>query len=43
MFYVPNDCCKQVRKSLTEFAVIREALEEISAINAELIRRREEL
>jgi len=43
MFYVPNDCCKQVRKSLAEFAAVRETLEEVSAINAELIRRREDL
>jgi len=43
MLYVPKAWCDQVRKSQADFASMRGILEEISAINAELVRRREEL
>ena len=43
MLYVPKDWCEPVRQSLREFAAVRETLDQLCAINAELIRRREEL
>jgi hypothetical protein len=43
MIYVPELWCERVGASLESFTKVREILEEISAINAELIRRREEV
>ena len=43
MIYVPEPWRKQVDACIKNFANVRAALEEIGAINAELIRRREEL
>jgi hypothetical protein len=41
--YVPNAACEQVAKLLSNFRRLRAALDEICAINAELLRRREDL
>jgi len=41
--YVPNAACEQVSEWLSNFRRLREALNEICAINAELLRRRAEL
>ena len=43
MIYVPELWREQVGAALLSFTRVREILEEICAINAELIRRREEL
>ena len=42
MIYVPELWSKRVDACIKNFANVRAALEEIGAINAELIRRREE-
>jgi hypothetical protein len=41
--YVPNAACEQVSQWLGNFRRLRAALNEICAINTELLRRREEL
>ena len=41
--YVPNDIREQVAHLIGNFRVLRAALDEICAINTELLRRREEL
>jgi hypothetical protein len=41
--YVPNAVCEQVGQLIDNFHRLREALNEICAINAELLRRREDL
>ena len=41
--YVPNALCSQVTELLGNFHRLRASLNEICAINAELLRRREEL
>ncbi len=41
--YVPNAAHAEVREFLTNFRKLREVLNEICAINAELLRRRESL
>jgi len=41
--YVPNDICEQVADLIGNFRALREAVDEICAINTELLRRREEL
>src|SRR6202021_3831754 len=41
--YVPNAVCEQVGQLIENFHRLREALNEICAINAELLRRREDL
>jgi hypothetical protein len=41
--YVPNAVCEQVVHLIDNFHRLREALNEICAINAELLRRREDL
>jgi hypothetical protein len=41
--YVPNDTHVQVAKLIHNFRKLREALDEICAINTELLRRREDL
>jgi len=41
--YVPNDIHEQVAHLIGNFRVLRAALDEICAINTELLRRREEL
>ena len=43
MDYVPNASCAVVKEYLANFHIVREALNEICAINTELLRRREEL
>lgn len=41
--YVPNDAHLQVAQLIHNFRKLREALNEICAINTELLRRREDL
>ena len=41
--YVPNDAFSKVTEYLDNYRNVREALNEICAINTELLRRREEL
>jgi hypothetical protein len=41
--YVPNDAVTKVTEYLDNYRNVREALNEICAINTELLRRREEL
>jgi hypothetical protein len=41
--YVPNAVCDQVAQWLGNFRRLRDVLNEICAINAELLRRREDL
>ena len=41
--YVPNDAFSKVNKYLDNYRNVRDALNEICAINTELLRRREEL
>jgi hypothetical protein len=41
--YVPNAACAEVAELLGNFRKLRETLNEICAINAELLRRREDL
>ena len=41
--YVPNDIHEQVAQLIGNFRALRTALDEICAINTELLRRREEL
>jgi hypothetical protein len=41
--YVPNAICEHVADLIGNFRALREALDEICAINTELLRRREEL
>jgi hypothetical protein len=41
--YVPNAACEQLSQWLDNFRRLRAALNEICAINAELLRRREDL
>jgi len=41
--YVPNAACAQVAEFLANFRKLQEMLNEICAINAELLRRRESL
>ena len=41
--YVPNDAHEQVAHLIGNFRALRAALDEICAINTELLRRREEL
>jgi hypothetical protein len=41
--YVPNATCAQVASFLTNYRKLQEMLNEICAINAELLRRRESL
>ena len=41
--YVPNALCEQVVDLIDNFHRMREALNEICAINIELLRRREDL
>jgi hypothetical protein len=41
--YVPNDAHVEVAKLIHNFRKLREALDEICAINTELLRRREDL
>ncbi len=43
MDYVPNAACAEVRQYLANFHEVRDVLNEICAINAELLRRRESL
>lgn len=43
MDYVPNAACAEARQYLANFHKVREVLNEICAINAELLRRRESL
>jgi hypothetical protein len=41
--YVPNSAYPQAAQLIANFRKLREALDEIGAINAELLRRREEI
>ena len=41
--YVPNDAFSKVTEYLDNYRNVREALNEICAINTELLRRREKL
>ena len=41
--YVPNAACEQVAEWLGNFRRLRDTLNQICAINAELLRRREDL
>jgi len=43
MDYVPNAACAEARQYLANFHKVRQVLNEICAINAELLRRRESL
>jgi hypothetical protein len=43
MGYVPNAACAEVSEFLANFREVREVLNDICAINAELLRRREPL
>jgi hypothetical protein len=41
--YVPNAACEQVAEWLGNFRRLRDTLNQICALNAELLRRREDL
>jgi hypothetical protein len=41
--YVPNNAYPQAAQLIANFRKLRDALDEIGAINAELLRRREEI
>jgi hypothetical protein len=43
MGYVPNAACAEVSEFLANFRQVREVLNDICAVNAELLRRREPL